>query len=94
MLNLGFCHGWFARVLSLVSEGQFPGVDQLVDVVVGGQHGRPGRRVQRDRTPRVGAVAPHAVLAVLSRFHVPEEPQDLRIVRRRLPQLVQLPGTQ
>lgn len=66
-------------------------MDEFVDLVVGFHHRR------RYRLPAVeaGGVGPDAVepvLPVLGGLHVLEEPQDVRIVRRRLPKLVQLSG--
>lgn len=70
---------------------QFSGLDELVYVVEGGDHGRSLGGVQR-----VGAASVHVraylpVLAVLGGLHVAEEPEDLRVVGGRLPQLVELP---
>lgn len=69
---------------------QLAGLDQFVDVVVGGQHCRVLEVLQLLALGE-GLVAVDAVLTVLRRSHVLEESQDVRVVGSRLPQLVQFP---
>lgn len=66
-------------------------MDELVYVVEGGDHGRSLGGVQRVGAAPVHVRAHLPVLAVLGGLHVAEEPEDLRVVGGRLPQLVQLP---
>lgn len=69
----------------------FPGLHQFVDFVESCEQCRTRLiRVQLGTSGVSGALLP--ILAVLRRFHVPEEPQYFRVVRRGLPQLVQLPA--
>lgn len=68
------------------------GLHQLVDLVIRGHHGH--RIVWRPLryTRRVNHLTLLVVLAVFGGFHVLEKPQYLRILRRRFPQLIQLPA--
>jgi len=69
---------------------QLAGLDQFVDVVVGGQHGRVLEVLQLFALCK-GLVTVDPILAVLCCPHVLEEPQDVRVVGRRFPQLVEFP---
>lgn len=66
-------------------------MDELVYVVEGGDHGRSLGGVQRVGAASVDVRAHLPVLSVLGGLHVAEEPENLRVVGRRLPQLVELP---
>lgn len=79
----------FARLLS-----DLPGLHELVDVLVGGQHRLillQALILARVRAVRVELFALDTVLTVLGGLHVPEEAQHVGVVAARLPQLVQLP---
>lgn len=70
-------------------------MDELVYVVERSQHGCASRGVEGPGgAGPVDQLARRPVLTVLSGLHVSEEPQDLWVVRGRLPQLVQLPAEQ
>lgn len=64
---------------------------QLVDLVIRGHHGHRIVRRPLRYTRRVNHLTLLVVLAVFGGFHVLEKPQYFRILRRRFPQLVQLP---
>lgn len=74
---------------------QLPRVHQFVDVLIRGQHRLilpEALILPRDRAIGIGGLALDAILAVLGSLHVTEEPEHVRVVAARPPQLVQFPG--
>lgn len=71
--------------------GKLPSVDELVDLVICLHHRRTDRLPVVEAS-RVRPRALHPVLTVLGSLHVLEEPEDVRVVSRWFPQLVQFPG--
>lgn len=75
--------------LAMAVQLEFPSLDQLVDIVVRGEHRRL-LWIFETGALFVRLLTALSILAVSSGSHVLEESQNLHVVRRRLSQFVQL----